>query len=60
MKLKAKSAWKRIEIPPGNGFEDVIDLQELDEYELIGDIVSIVAARLNVFTISGKKCYVSS
>ena len=46
MKLKAKSAWKRIEIPPGDGFEDVIDLQELDEYELIGDIVSIVVARL--------------
>ena len=55
VKLKAKSAWKRIEIPPGDGFEDVIDLQELDEYELTGDIVSIVAVRLNDFTISGKK-----
>lgn len=42
VKLKAKSAWKRVEIPPVDGFEDIIDLQELNDYELVGDVVSIV------------------
>ena len=43
--IQAKSAWKKVEIPSGERFEDLIDFQELNEYELVGDTVSIVVVR---------------
>ncbi|KAK7100947.1 ATP-dependent RNA helicase DDX24-like [Littorina saxatilis] len=35
--VKAKSAWKKVEIPLTDGFDDLIELQELSDYELSGD-----------------------
>ncbi|XP_076441282.1 ATP-dependent RNA helicase DDX24-like [Babylonia areolata] len=33
--LKAKSAWKKIDIPTGDDFTDLIEFQELSDYEFL-------------------------
>ena len=39
--VKAKSAWKKVEIPTGGDFADLIELEELSDYELFGEHVSM-------------------